>query len=121
MNSARRLVVCDDEKDFCFYVRQVAEGQGYEVREIVNSGECCEVIAAFAPDVVVLDIVMPAPDGIEIVQRLARTGFAGRVLLTSGYNPDYTRMASVLAAAKGLKIHTLAKPLPLERLQSALR
>lgn len=120
MNSARRLIVCDDEKDFCFYVRKVAEGLGYEVREVAESSNCCDAIAEFAPDVIVLDIVMPAPDGIEVVQRLAQAGFAGRVLLISGYNPDYTRMASLIAAAKGLKIQTLAKPLPLERLQTAL-
>jgi CheY-like chemotaxis protein len=120
MSGTRRLLVCDDEADFCFYVRKAAEALGYEVREVTDSTRCCAAIAEFSPDVVLLDIVMPRLDGIEIVQRLTQIGYDGRMIIVTGYNPDYARLASVLAAAQGLRVQTLAKPLPLERLRTAL-
>lgn len=119
--TSRRVLVCDDEPDIRTLVRDVAEGMGYAVEEVADSRDCAARVAAFLPDVVVLDIVMPEVDGIEIIHRLADLRFAGRILLVSGFNPSYARAAKVLARSKGIvDIRMLTKPLPLAALRAAL-
>ncbi len=119
--TSRRLLVCDDEPDIRTFIRDVAEGMGYAVEEVVDSRDCAARAAATLPDVLVLDIVMPEVDGIEIIQRLADVRFAGRVLLISGFNPSYAQAANVLARSKGIvDIRVLTKPLPLAELRAAL-
>ena len=119
--TSRRLLVCDDEPDIRTFIRDVAEGMGYAVEEVADARDCAARAAATLPDVIVLDIVMPEVDGIEIIQRLADVRFAGRVLLISGFNPSYARAASVLARSKGIvDIRMLTKPLPLAELRAAL-
>lgn len=120
MTGPRRLIVCDDEADFRTYIRKVAEQQGYEVREVSDSELCVREVGDFSPDVVVLDIVMPKVDGTEIVQGLARAKYAGRVILTSGYNPHYASSAAILGEAQGIRTQILPKPVMLKDLQSVL-
>ncbi|MBL8839721.1 MAG: response regulator [Alphaproteobacteria bacterium] len=117
----RRLLVCDDEPDIRTLVRDVAEAMGYVVEEVSDSRKCAARASTFAPDVVVLDIVMPDVDGIEVVRGLAELAFRGRILLISGFNPSYARAADMLARSRGLfDIRVLSKPLPLAELRAAL-
>ncbi len=120
MATARRLAVCDDEPDFRAYVRKVAESMGYEVREIADPATCVDVVAEFRPEILVLDIVMPGVDGIEIVKDLSRADFTGRVILASGYDPHYASSAAVLGTLKGIKTEIAPKPVRLADLKAKL-
>jgi CheY-like chemotaxis protein len=120
MTAMRRLAVCDDEPDFRAYVRKVAESMGYEVREIADPAKCVDEVAAFRPDILVLDIVMPNVDGIEIVKDLNRASFSGRVLLASGYDPHYASSAAVLGQLNGLTTEIVPKPVRLADLKAKL-
>lgn len=120
MTDKRRLIVCDDEADFRSFVRKVAESAGYEVREVGSSRRCIAEVAVFQPDVIVLDMVMPEIDGIEIVQGLDKAAFAGRVIISSGYSPKYASAAAQLGELKGLKVDILPKPVQLATLRAAI-
>jgi CheY-like chemotaxis protein len=120
MSDARRLVVCDDEPEFRAYVRRAAESMGFEVRETGDPTACADLVRAFGPDILVLDIVMPGMDGIEVVQAVAAAGYSGRVLLTSGYDPNYMTSAARLAEIKGVRTEILPKPVRLDALRAAL-
>lgn len=119
--TAKHLLVVDDESAFCDYVRQVAEDMGYSVAVCVDSTRAVEVYESTRPSVVVLDMVMPEVEGIQIVQELARRGTDARVILVSGYNPHYVDFAQTLGEAKGIRrIEGLTKPVRLEQLRAAL-
>lgn len=60
-------------------------------------------------DIVVLDLVMPDVDGIEIIQSLAGTGWQGSIVITSGYDGKYIEVAKTLAKAKGLQLAGILK------------
>ena len=75
----------------------------------------------FGPTVIVLDIVMPDMDGIEIIQWLVANGNTVPVILATGYNPDFAKAAEVLGMIEGrFSITTLAKPISLSELEVAL-
>jgi len=120
MTARRRLVVCDDEPEFRTYIRRAAEASGFEVRETGDPAACADLVRDFAPEILVLDIVMPGMDGIEVLGAIAATSFSGRVLLASGYDPNYMTSAARLAAIKGVRTEILPKPVRLDALKAAL-
>ena len=74
------------------------------------------------PDVVVLDIVMPGIDGVELVQWLAERGKQVHVVIVTGFTPNYATLAKKLGEAKGLlSVTTLTKPVRMAALQDAIR
>ena len=74
------------------------------------------------PEIVVLDIVMPEMDGIELIQWLIDQAYDGRLIVVSGFSPDYVKLAQRLAEAKQgmFKVETLTKPIPLATLRNSL-
>ena len=117
----RKLLVVDDEIGFADYVQAVALDMGFEVATLTDSRRFEETFDAFTPDMIVLDIVMPEVDGIEIVRLLARKGSRTRILLVSGYTPNYATAAQAIAEASGVfKVERLNKPTPLIELRQAL-
>jgi CheY-like chemotaxis protein len=119
--SGKRLLVVDDEQDFGEFVQDVAEDLGYEVRAITNGTEFRGLYQNFQPSTIVLDIVMPDVDGLEIIQWLSEIGTTAKIVVVTGYNPRYAKMAELLVDAKGTsEVITLIKPVALEDIRNAL-
>lgn len=97
----RRLLIVDDEPDFGDFVRQVAEGSGYEVTVTTGGKEFMEVYDDVDPTVVVLDMVMPEIEGTELVQWLAARRCDGKVIIITGFHPDYAALAGKLGENQG--------------------
>ncbi len=119
----QRLLVLDDEPEFCEYVRTVAEQENYIVKTLQDSREFEALYEAFRPTLIVLDLVMPNVDGIEIIQWLSSKERHVHVVLATGYNPRYAMMADKLAMgrSKHLKISPIAKPVRIDTLRHILR
>lgn len=121
MLNQRHLIVLDDESAFCEVVAKVAEGIGYKTTKLNDPRRFEETYSRIRPDVVVIDMIMPDRDGLEIVQWLTGVSDKVRVLLVSGYDPMYTHAATTLMKAKGfVDIHSLSKPLNLTALREIL-
>ncbi len=117
----KRLLVIDDEPGFGTFVQQVAEGEGFEVCVTTRADEFKQALASFRPAIVALDVVMPDVEGIELLQYLADANWTGPVLVISGYNPDYLRLAKALGGSRGLpSVTTLTKPIHARDLRAAL-
>ncbi len=121
MASAKRLLVIDDEPAFGSFVREVAEGLGYDVRVTAKADEFADTYETFDPTVIVLDVVMPEVDGIELVQWLAQEKCKAKIVIVTGYNPHYADAAKRLVSAGDLpSVMTLTKPVSLADLRAAL-
>lgn len=118
----KKLLVVDDEPAFCRYVQEVAEKLGYSVVTAGSVSEFREAYATSRPSIVLLDIVMPECDGIELVRWLSDQQCEAKVIIVSGYNAHYAEMAMALGAARGLDSEVcLSKPIGLQELREALR
>jgi len=73
-------------------------------------------------DVMILDIILgPDIDGFEVIRMLGQTGFAGRLILVSGYGTDYLQTLSSLAGALSLQVAgVIEKPVRPAELQRCL-
>lgn len=80
------ILVVDDETDLLELVRYNLVKEGYEVTCVTSGEEALKAVRKEAPDLVVLDLMLPAVDGLEVCRRLkadARTRDIPIVMLTA--------------------------------------
>lgn len=116
----KRLLIVDDLPELGEVVGRVAGNMGYDVRITTHADEFKRDFDSFDPTTVVLDIVMPDIDGIELIDWLIERDCSAKILVASAYNPSYARMAETLGAAKGLEITFIEKPFRIAELRSSL-
>ncbi len=80
---ATRILVADDEDRIREIVRGYLESDGYEVAEARDGEQALRTARDWSPDLVVLDVMMPGLDGIEVLRRLRTTSNIPVILLTA--------------------------------------
>ena len=119
--SDKRLLIADHDSDIVEFVRRVAEGMDYEVAIATRADQFRKRYTSFHPTAILIDMVMPDADGIELVQWLADRRCSAQVIVTTGYNRSYAELAVKLAEARGLlSITALTKPFGLDDLRAVL-
>ncbi len=117
-----KLLVMDDEAMFGEFVEEVARGLGYDVMVLTESRKFLAAFSSFLPDTIILDMVMPEFDGTEITRLLAEAKFTGKLIIVTGYNPQYSKIAKALGEIGGLhNVVRLGKPVRLEELRRVLK
>ncbi|HUQ54960.1 response regulator transcription factor [Lentzea sp.] len=80
---AERVLVVDDDTTVRDVVRRYLEHAGYEV-ELAGDGEqALRSVSAHEPDIVVLDLMLPGIDGLEVCRRIRERGSTPVVMLTA--------------------------------------
>ena len=77
------VVVVDDEVPLVGLVARYLEREGYAVHTAHDGHEALEVVAAVHPDVIVLDLMLPGVDGLEVARRVREFSDAYIVMLTA--------------------------------------
>jgi excisionase family DNA binding protein len=78
------VLVVDDDAKLREYMRVNLEIEGYTVREAEGADEALEAIEDKAPDLVLLDVVMPGVDGWQLLQKLQERYGSIPVIMFSG-------------------------------------
>jgi len=99
--SAPRVVIVDDHALFRAGVRAELEGRVEIVVDAATVSEAADLIAAAAPDVVLLDVHMPDGGGVEVIRRAAAAGTAARFLALSVSDAAADVIATIRAGARG--------------------
>lgn len=117
----KSVLVVDDSPDMGAFVAKVARGLDFDVSVTDNASDFKRIYEAGEPDCIVLDIVMPNVDGLELLQYLADRNCRSRILVMTGYNEIYLQHAKSLSQLYGLPfVKTLTKPIELPDLEQAL-
>jgi len=85
MPSPHRILICDDEERIRNSLGGLLRDHDYEVVTASNSTECLKVMAAQHFDLVILDIIMPDMDGIEVLARIKEVHKDTEVIMITGY------------------------------------
>jgi two-component system, OmpR family, response regulator MprA len=113
-----KILVVDDERAVRESLRRALELQGYEVELASDGAEALERLNGNGqPDAVVLDILMPGIDGLEVCQQLRRRGNSVPVLMLTARDAVGDRVAGLDAGADDY----LVKPFALEELLARVR
>jgi two-component system response regulator MprA len=113
-----KIMVVDDERAVRESLRRALELQGYEVELAGDGAEALARLNANGhPDAIVLDILMPEIDGLEVCRRLRRMGNSVPVLMLTARDAVGDRVEGLDAGADDY----LVKPFALEELLARVR
>lgn len=117
-SSELRVLVVDDDRLFADFLVEFLGNRGAQAVACYDGFAAGRRIESYAPDVVLLDLMMPGMDGIEVCRELKadRNTRAIRVIAMTGY-PSDANLSTILAA--GAEV-CLSKPLDHERLLNAI-
>ncbi|MCB0979895.1 MAG: response regulator transcription factor [Acidimicrobiaceae bacterium] len=83
MSPSPLVLVVDDEATIREVVRRYLEADGLQVVEAGDGETALAMVADHRPDVVILDVMMPGTDGIEVLRRIRADGDAYVIMLTA--------------------------------------
>ncbi len=81
--SEQTILVVDDEEAIAEAVRARLESEGYRVIAAADGPEAIEAHAEHRPDLVVLDLMLPGMDGLEVCKQIQRDGWTPVLMLTA--------------------------------------
>jgi CheY-like chemotaxis protein len=70
MDKNKTIMVVDDNPDIITIVKTILEGKGYSVFSASSGAELLNMLKVQNPDLIILDIMMPEMDGLEVLSRL---------------------------------------------------
>ncbi|MEQ1856791.1 MAG: response regulator transcription factor [Longimicrobiales bacterium] len=76
-----RILLVEDNVDLAFGLRATLEFEGYEVHVVSDGREAFDQIVDLAPDLVLLDLMLPGMDGYEVLSRVRKAGNRTSVLV----------------------------------------
>ena len=82
-----RILVVDDDRDVARLVSTVLEEAGHEVKAITDARQAMETFNDYRPDLVTLDVLMPAVDGISLCLQLRRNSDVPVLFLSAKDDP----------------------------------
>ena len=111
-SNSRKVLIADDEPDILEILKYNLVEQGYEVVTAKDGDEALDALhsARMGVDLVMIDVVLPGMDGVELANQIRESWPDQRILFTSGY------AAQILAqhGLKSLDVPFLSKPYTLD-------
>ena len=113
-----KILVVDDERAVRDSLRRALELEGYEIELAADGSEAlARVESADEPDAMILDVLMPGVDGLEVCRRVRSAGKKLPVLMLTARTEVEDRVAGLDAGADDYVV----KPFALEELLARLR
>ncbi|GBD93261.1 transcriptional regulatory protein YycF [bacterium BMS3Abin05] len=84
----KRVLVVDDEEDILELIGHNLKKEGYDVQSVATGEEALRAASENIPDLIVLDLMLPGVDGLEVCRRLKE-------------DPDTRRIPIIILSAKG--------------------
>ncbi|HEX6032012.1 MAG TPA: response regulator transcription factor, partial [Tepidiformaceae bacterium] len=115
--SGARVLVVDDDPSILKLVRRSLEAAGYRVEGVADGGRAVAKVQEFRPEVVLLDLVLPNEDGVEICRRLRQTGSGVPIIVLSAVGDEQRKIEALDAGADDY----VTKPFSIEELKARVR
>ena len=85
--NAKRIVIIDDEPDVVRLLHQICATAGYAVESTASAADFHRLLMT-RPDFVLLDLLMPDIDGVELLRHLSEERIESAIILISGADSD---------------------------------
>jgi DNA-binding response OmpR family regulator len=119
-SSARQVLVVDDEPMLRNLLSRLLRMEGYEVLEAEDGASALEIVATHKPDLVLLDVMLPVRDGLDILGDLRRTSDVP-VILVSALGEEADRVLGLKMGADDYVVKPFSAAELSARIESVLR
>ena len=117
MSERERVLVVDDDPPLRRMLERTLAAEGFEVTVAADGGGALAAAERYAPDVIVLDVAIPAPDGLAVARRMRAKGLPTPILMLTARDAVPDRVAGLEAGADDY----LVKPFAVAELVARLR
>ncbi|CAM2859026.1 response regulator transcription factor [Hathewaya histolytica] len=81
--SIARVLIVDDDENICEVIKMYLENSGYETDMVHNGRDAIEKFGVYKPDLMILDIMLPYVDGIDVLKAIRKDSETPIILLTA--------------------------------------
>jgi two-component system, OmpR family, response regulator MprA len=120
-DSPERVLVVDDDPPLRRMLARTLGAEGFDVTVAADGGAALVEVERSAPDVIVLDVAMPALDGLSVTRRLRGKGLATPILMLTARDEVEDRVAGLEAGADDYLVKPFAVPELVARLRALTR
>ena len=119
----QKILLIDDEPDITELIKFHLDNKGYEVKIASNGLEGISIATEFYPDLILLDVMMPEMDGVEVCQKLKENPKTKDILICflSARSEDYSQIAGLEAGADDYVTKPIKPKVLLSRIKALLR
>lgn len=114
--SKKKLLLVDDNISNLSVLVSLLEPLNFEVRTVESGNHVCQAVDEFAPDALVLDLIMPEIDGIQVLDDLEKQSYSGKVIGISATAIETNRKNSFVSKCD----YFLKKPINADELVRTL-
>lgn len=115
-----KIMLVEDEQAIVDFLTLGLTYEGFEVQSCLDGGQALGLAAEFKPDLVVLDLMLPGMDGLEIARRLRAGSDLGIIMLTAREDSE-TTVKGLNLGADDYVIKPFDFPVLVARIRSVLR
>jgi len=112
-----RILLIDDDAHLLDLLQDCLEEDGHLVLKATKAKEALQLFQDIKPELVIIDIIMPQVDGLELLSQFKKFGFSFKSILLSGLNDDKLKQK---AQEVGADLY-LAKPVPVENFNEIIK
>lgn len=122
-NEYIKILVVDDEKDILEFVSYNLKKEGFQVETANDGNKGVETALRFKPDLIILDIMMPEMDGIEVCRILRKNeGFNSTLIVfLTARSEDFTQISALEAGGDDFIAKPIRPRVLLSRVNALLR
>jgi two-component system, OmpR family, alkaline phosphatase synthesis response regulator PhoP len=123
MSLTKKILIADDEPDILEILSFNLKGEGYEVITAKNGDEALDKAKIFKPDLIILDMMMPGKNGMEVCNILrTQSVFAGTLIVfLTAINDENTEVKSLENGADDYLTKPISPKVLLSKVSSLLR
>ena len=116
-----RILVAEDEPAMAMGLRDNLQFEGFEVIEASDGEQAWNLVNSDRPDLILLDVMMPKMDGLEVCTRVREAGFTTPILMLTAKSQELDIIRGLEAGADDYVVKPFAIRELLARIRAALR
>jgi len=120
-DSAAKVLVVEDTPEMAELVKELLEGENFDVTAVGTGEEALEVATATDPDVVILDVSLPGIDGNEVCRRLREDSSDAYVIMLTARQEEADRLIGLAVGADDYVVKPFSPRELVARVRAMLR
>ncbi len=97
MSAKEKILIVDDEQDILEFISYNLRKEGFQIETALDGLSALKIAPEFRPDLIILDIMMPEMDGVEVCKKLREKPMFQDTLIAflTARNEDYTQISAL--------------------------